>query len=390
MAIRFTCECGQELQAREEHAGRKTRCPKCGAEAIIPGATAEAVQAEPSARRRDVREEDEKIQPRPNATRLAGRRDFEEVEEDEVRRSRPGPSGTSGKAWASLILGFMSFGCNILTGIPAIILAIMGLRDIGASGGRLKGQGVAIAGIVVSVIGMLFVFPAVLIALLLPAVQKVREASARIQSANNLHQIGLAMHNYNSATQSLPADNLQALPGGGALVANYGKPGLSWRVALLPYLGEDLLYKQFNLNEPWNSPHNMTLLTRMPKVYQHPNADSSKTAAGLTYYRVFVGPQTAFDPTAGHPIHLPGDFPDGTANTLLVVEAADPIEWTRPETSDFEYSPNKPLPKLGILSSGFNVLLADGSTRYAQKNISETTLRAVITRNGGEVVGPDF
>jgi hypothetical protein len=288
-----------------------------------------------------------------------------------------------------LILGIMTPGCNLLTGIPAIILAIMSLRDIGASGERLRGRGIAIAGIVVSVLGMLFAFPALLIALMLPAVQKVREASARIQSANNLQQIGLAMHNYNSTFQSLPADNVKAGPGG-ALAANYGKPGLSWRVALLPYLGEDLLYKQFHLNEPWDSPHNTTLLTRIPKVYQHPNGDSSKTAAGFTYYRVFVGPQTAFDPTAGHPIHLPGDFPDGTADTLLVVEAAEPIEWTRPETSEFEYGLNKPLPKLGIFSSGFNVLLADGSTRYAQKNISETTLRALITRNGGDVVGPDF
>src|SRR6516165_8381092 len=135
MAIRFTCECGQELQAREEHAGRKTRCPKCGAEPIIPGATAEAVQAEPDARRREVREEDEKIRPRPDAPRGGGRRDIEEEEEDEVRRSRPVPSGTSGKAWASLVLGLMTPGCNILTGIPAIILAILSFRDIGASGG---------------------------------------------------------------------------------------------------------------------------------------------------------------------------------------------------------------------------------------------------------------
>jgi hypothetical protein len=197
------------------------------------------------------------------------------------------------------------------------------------------------------------------------------------------------MHNYNDTYRSLPPDNIK----GGPNIANYGKPGLSWRVALLPYLEQDNLYKQFHLDEPWDSPHNMTLLKQIPKVYQHPGGDSNKTAAGFTYYRVFVGPGTAFDPTAGHNIRIPADFSDGTANTLLVVEAAEPIEWTRPEpeTGDFQYSPTKPLPKLGgIWSSGFNVLLADASTRYAKKDISEKTLRALITRNGNDVVGPDF
>jgi len=392
MAIRFTCQCGQELQARDEHAGRKTRCPKCGAEPIIPGARAESEQskedAAPGGRRREFDEEDEKIQAQRAAPPRAGRREYAAEDDVEERRERPGPSGTSGKAVASLVLGFLAFGCNVLTGIPAIILAIMSFRDISASNGRLKGQGVAIAGIVLSVIGILFAGPAILIALLLPAVQKTREAAARITSANNLKQIGLAMHNHNSTYGSLPPDNIK----GGPHIANYGKPCLSWRVALLPFLEQDALYKQFHLDEPWDSPHNKTLLTQIPKVYQHPGGDATKTAAGFTYYRVFVGPGTAFDPSA-KAIGIGGDFPDGTGNTLLVVEAAEPIEWTRPEpeTGDFQYSATKPLPRLGgIWSSGFNVLLADGSTRYAKKDISEKTLRALITRNGKDVVGPDF
>jgi type II secretory pathway pseudopilin PulG len=272
----------------------------------------------------------------------------------------------------------------------------MSLREIGASEGRLKGHGLAISGIVLGAIGSLLVAPvfiiAILIGLLVPAVQKVREAAARIQSSNNLKQIAMAMHNYNDAFGHIPPGNVKAAGPGGAVVPNYGNPGLSWRVALLPYLEQDDLYKQFRLDEPWDSAHNKALLTKMPKVYAHANADPAKTAAGFTHYRAFVGPGTAFDPTAGR-VKLPLDFPDGTTNTLLVVEAADPIEWTRPETDDFQVAPNKPLPKLAnFWSTGTAAAFADGSVHMLPKGISEQTLRAVITRNGNgnDIVGPDF
>jgi hypothetical protein len=86
---------------------------------------------------------------------------------------------------------------------------------------------------------------------------------------------------------------------------------------------------------------------------------------------------------------IPRTFMDGTSNTIMIVEAADPVPWSAP--GDVHFDPNGPLPKLGGLFNGnFTVAMADGSTRYISKSVSQTTLRAAITANGGEVLGPDW
>src|SRR2546421_2830108 len=90
---------------------------------------------------------------------------------------------------------------------------------------------------------------AVLIALLLPAVQSAREAARRAQCTNNLKQIAIAMHNFHNQRSHFPA---------AAITDKQGQPLLSWRVAILPYLGDEeaALYQKFHLHEPWDSPHN--------------------------------------------------------------------------------------------------------------------------------------
>src|SRR5207302_1956982 len=98
-------------------------------------------------------------------------------------------------------------------------------------------------------------------ALLLPAVQKVRMAAGRTRSANNLKQMALATINYADAFGRAPA---------AAICDKNGKPLLSWRVAILPFIEQDNLYKQFHLDEPWDSDHNKKLLARMPNVYALP------------------------------------------------------------------------------------------------------------------------
>src|SRR6202789_1676353 len=103
---------------------------------------------------------------------------------------------------------------------------------------------------------------AVLIALLLPAVQAAREAARRAQCVNNLKQIGLAMHNYHSANDAFP------MP---AITDKDGKPLLSRRVAILPYIEKQELYNKFKLEEPWDSPHNKALLKEMPTTYLCPS-----------------------------------------------------------------------------------------------------------------------
>ena len=95
------------------------------------------------------------------------------------------------------------------------------------------------------------------------------ENAARSQCINNLKQIGLAMHNYHAMHKTFPP---------AYTVDKAGKPLLSWRVLILPYLEQDALYKEFHLDEPWDSEHNRALIDRMPATYRCPDAARSRRA----------------------------------------------------------------------------------------------------------------
>jgi Protein of unknown function (DUF1559) len=99
-------------------------------------------------------------------------------------------------------------------------------------------------------------------------------AAHRGLSAKNLQQIGLAVHNFHDTFGAMPAN---------AIRDKAGKPLLSWRVALLPYLDEHNLYKEFRLDEPWDSKHNKALLAKMPKVYA-PTITGKPAKPNTTYY----------------------------------------------------------------------------------------------------------
>jgi prepilin-type processing-associated H-X9-DG protein len=380
VAIRFACACGKEMQAQDEYAGRKTKCPACGKELRIPGRSNQVQPPQaPKAARSPEREVDyadhDKFAERPS--RRAGR-----IDEDAEDRGRDKPaSKTSGKAIFCLILGLLSFGCSFLTAVPALILGFLSLRDVGAGKGRVGGKGLAITGMVMSLVGIFCNDVGIGGGF---GLWKLRDASQRQASGNNLRQIGMAMHNFGSTHGRLPA---------GVQQTKDGRPALSWRVTLLPYLDQDKLYLQFRMDEPWDSANNKRLLTPMPKVFAHPGASDATTAAGKTHYRVFYGPGAVFDPFATVPpqgggptlgIRFPADITDGTSNTIMVVEAADPIEWTRPD--ELRFDPNALLPKLGLTDDGFNVLFADGSVRFIKKPVDEKTVKAAITRSGGETV----
>ena len=338
MAIVVRCECGNQFQTGDENAGRAARCPVCQRELIVP--------------QRSQHPDSE----------LA---DF------------PGdrPTQTSGKAIASLILGICSFVVCCIGGLPAIILGMMGLNDINNPKKRLTGKGLATTGIVLGCISTFLIVPLVLIALLLPAVQAAREAARRAQCTNNQKQIGLAMHNYNMEKGTLPP------------AAKYdadGKPLLSWRVLLLPYLDAQGLYDQFNLDEPWDSPHNKPLVAQMPPVFRCP---SEPPAEGMTTYEVIVDPSAVF---TGEPMGVSfADVTDEKGATFLVVEAKNPVPWTKPE----ELSLASPDPTLGAGSKhpgGFNATMVDGSVRFIRtlgnNASSPQDLRALATRNGREPV----
>ncbi|MEO2088165.1 MAG: DUF1559 domain-containing protein, partial [Gemmataceae bacterium] len=201
-------------------------------------------------------------------------------------------------------------------------------------------------------------------------------ATDRLRSLNNLKQLAIAAHNYHDNTSTLPPVGLPA-PTGDDLT-----PRLSWRVALLPFIEQDALYKQFKLDESWDSEHNKKLIAKMPKVFATPGA---KASPGHTHYRAFTGPGTALEPGRNprQGPKFPVDFTDGSANTLLFVEAAEPTVWTKPD--DLPFDSKKPLPKLREVDGGVNVTFADGRGAVLALPIKDDVLQALVTRNGGEV-----
>jgi hypothetical protein len=209
--------------------------------------------------------------------------------------------------------------------------------------------------------------------MLAPAVGKLKEQASRAQSSNNLKQIGLALHNYHDTNGAFPA---------AAVVDKKGKPMLSWRVMILPYIEQDELYKQFKLDEPWDSEHNKQFIEKIPPIYALPNKMSKP---GHTHYRVFVGNDAMFDWIQGITF---AQITDGSSNTIMVAEAAEGVPWTKPD--ELEFDPMKELPRLGkAFKGGFHAAFGDGSVRFLRETLPAQTLKALITKSGGEVVSID-
>jgi RNA polymerase sigma factor (sigma-70 family) len=199
---------------------------------------------------------------------------------------------------------------------------------------------------------------------------KARHAAARAQSTNNLKQIVLAMHNYHDANGAMPP---------AAVCDKNGKPLLSWRVLILPYIEQEALYKKFKLDEPWDSENNKPLIESFPKIYGNPMVKDQKP--GETNYRVFVGNGAAFDWLKGPKLQ---DFKDGTSNTFLVVTAKDSVPWTKPD--ELAFDPDKDMTKLlGYYEDVCVTAFADGSVRAISKNAPKKMIHGLITHSGGEV-----
>ena len=248
--------------------------------------------------------------------------------------------------------------------MPAILLGQHALSDIRLSGGRITGRRMAIAGIVLGVIGCLFT-----LVLAQRLFGEDIEWSRRAICTNNLKQIGLALFNYEEAYGSFPA---------AAITDKNGKPLLSWRVALLPYLELGPLYAKFHLDEPWDSPHNLSLIEPIPSVFACPTDRTRKP--GTTGYQAVIGADTAFTPDF-KPLRIQ-DFSDGTTNTLLIGETRRCVPWTKPE--DLPFNMSVPLSGLGSAhdrpDAGFNALFADGHARFIKNTVSASTLDAILTR----------
>jgi len=243
---------------------------------------------------------------------------------------------------------------------------------------------------------------AILIGLLLPAVQKIREAANRMKCSNNLKQIGLACHNYNDTMGTLPPGHVTSLAGAAP------SPGWSWATVILPYIEQDNLYKQLNPNLDPNGPNGPP--TTATALYQTKistyRCPSDGTANGndinnlmnnfgrnnYVINREVVGPDTANKPAA----LTVANIPDGSSNTILVGER-DSVRnvaatWVRAQATSASYEgrpgrklnlayPGTPPPpttccganeRLGFTSqhpSGCNFVLGDGSVRFIRDSI---------------------
>ena len=116
-----------------------------------------------------------------------------------------------------------------------------------------------------------------------------------------------------------------------------------------------------------------------PPPYAPPRFKESLVPPHHTICHVFVGPGTAFEGPGG--LKLAKDFPNGTSNTLLFVEAGEPVPWTKPE--EIAYDPHQPVPRLrGFFKNRYRASTADGSRREIRDDTPEEELRAMIARTG--------
>ena len=266
---------------------------------------------------------------------------------------------------------------------------------------------------------------AILIGLLLPAVQKVREAAARTQCSNNLHQLALALHSCNDANQRLPPLYSDA--------SGNGKLG-PWRFSqgtvfyfLLPYVEQNNLYKLGN-NGTSAYAGSPPVYTQPLKVYNcpsDPNYGSGQAWGGGWAYGNYAANFMVFGNYGGWSgdefrgtARIPSSFTDGQSNTIVFAEKAAGTTcgsrgafwahggwdvtwmamfgsyWANGSGSLFQVAPNPsqcqwPLAQ-GYHSGGMNVGLGDGSVRFLASGISGTTWWYACTPNGGEVLGSDW
>jgi hypothetical protein len=201
---------------------------------------------------------------------------------------------------------------------------------------------------------------------------EARSAAVRSTADNNLKQIGLALQNHNDINRALP-ENIYSKDG--------KTPLLSWRVQILPFMEEEQLYRQFKLDEPWDSEHNKKLLPLIPRNYMHPVMKTD--VVGGTFHQSFVGkPDHKLHPRLiegkitkmtiqGFANGLPG-------NTITVAEAATAVPWTKPE--DIAFDPDGPRPAVAKCwpKDSFLAMFGDGSVKLMAGDTKDEELKRMI------------
>lgn len=213
----------------------------------------------------------------------------------------------------------------------------------------------------------------------------VHPLAGKMVEQNKIKQILLAMHNFHDTHNYFPpARNRKQ-------VDVDGRPLLSWRVHLLPYLDQVPLAKQFRYDEPWDSPHNLQLLPLMPDIYRDRQAATDST---MTRLMTFSGANTPFPPLAANVERGTSmrHVTDGTSNTILVMQAGAErtVPWTKPD--DLEFDVANPLQCLGTIpaDTGLLVGLFDGAVRTLTPVVTADQFKALVTPSGNEIVDGDI
>jgi Protein of unknown function (DUF1559) len=165
-----------------------------------------------------------------------------------------------------------------------------------------------------------------------------------------------------------------------------GKPLHSWRVLLLPFLGQQELYSAYNFDEPWDGPNNRTLADKVGRIYLRSGLESDQVRT--TSFVAVVGQETAW---RGAESLSYKDLGDGSSYTLMVVEVPDgQFLWMEPRDLRFDRMSDRINDRsgrrlgLGSRLGGARVVSADGSVRTLPDDFDPRKLRAMLTANGGE------
>jgi hypothetical protein len=271
------------------------------------------------------------------------------------------------------IFGFVVSACiatSLALDVASIVLGVLAVREIRGSAGRLSGLGWARFAVATGVV------LAVGTTALIPLVAAAREAARRTQCRCFMKQLGLAFRNYNDYHKCFPPY---------AICDRDGKPLLSWRVALLPFLAQLDLYAQFRLDEPWDSAHNLPLVARMPDVFRCPS--DSQSAADSASYVVVTGPGTFFPHDRQLRVE---EVTDGTSYTIIVGERVGGTSpWTKPDDIAWD----EILVGRRVFSSshpgGSCFLMGDGACRFVRSATDPAVIRGLLTIAGGEPIDHD-
>lgn len=213
----------------------------------------------------------------------------------------------------------------------------------------------------------------IVVVFFLPATSRPR----RPPCYNNLRQIAAAMTAYCNEYENLPPP---------FIADAQGKPMHSWRVLILPQLGQQKLYDQYRFDEPWDGPNNRKLHDRIVEVYRCPDDHPARSSllARETSYVVIAGPGTAFP--GGRPRISMADVAngDGTSNTILVAEVhSSGIHWMEPRdldfaTMDFQINGIRGASISSKHPGGAMVVMVDGAVRYLDDETPTKDIKRLI------------